>query len=49
MGIVINLLKREIKMRNDGLTKQEGKDMDSLIIAWNNFIKLEIQHPSDNQ
>lgn len=36
-------------MRNDGLTKQEGKVMDSLVEAWNNFLKLEKEHPSDTQ
>ena len=35
-------------MRNDGLTEQEGKVMDALVEAWNEFVKLPIQHPSDN-
>ena len=36
-------------MRNDGLTKQEGKVMDSLVIAWNNYLKLPKEHPADTQ
>jgi len=35
-------------LRNDGLTEQEGKVMDSLIDAWNEFNKLSVEHPSDN-
>lgn len=34
-------------MRNDGLTAKEGKVMDSLVGAWNEFQKLAEQHPSD--
>ena len=34
-------------MRKDGLNEQEGKVMDNLIEAWNEYIKLEKQHPSD--
>lgn len=34
-------------MRNDGLNEQEGKVMDSLVDAWNEFIKLDRQHPSE--
>lgn len=34
-------------MRDDGLTDQEGKVMDSLVNAWNQFIKLGSQHPSE--
>ena len=33
--------------RNDGLTEQEGKVMDSLVNAWNEFTKLERTHPSE--
>lgn len=33
--------------RNDGLTEQEGVVMDSLVNAWNEYIKLEKEHPSD--
>ena len=33
--------------RVDGLTEQEGKVMDALVSAWNQFTKLEVQHPSD--
>ena len=33
--------------RNDGLTEQEGKVMDALVTAWNEFQKLRVQHPSD--
>jgi hypothetical protein len=34
-------------MRKDGLTEQEGKIMDSLVDAWNEFIKLDRQHPCE--
>ena len=34
-------------MRKDGLNEQEGKVMDALIKAWNEYIKLEKQHSSD--
>lgn len=34
--------------RKDGLTEQEGKVMDSLVNAWNEFIKLERQHPCES-
>ena len=34
-------------VRNDGLTEQEGKVMDSLVLAWNEFSKLDSWHPSD--
>jgi hypothetical protein len=34
-------------IRIDGLTQQEGKVMDALVEAWNEYIKLEKQHPSD--
>ncbi len=34
-------------IRKDGLTQQEGKVMDALVEAWNEYIKLEKQHPSD--
>lgn len=34
-------------MRKDGLTDQEGKVMDALIAAWNEFVKLEQQHPNE--
>ena len=33
--------------RNDGLTEQEGLIMDSLVKAWNNFLKLEKTHPCE--
>lgn len=33
--------------RNDGLTEQEGKVMDSLVNAWNEFTKLERTHPDE--
>jgi len=36
-------------MRKDGLTKQEGNVMDSLVKAWNDFIKLPNEHPSDTE
>jgi SMC interacting uncharacterized protein involved in chromosome segregation len=35
--------------RKDGLNEQEGTVMDSLVEAWNNFLKLEKQHPSDTE
>jgi hypothetical protein len=35
------------KVRKDGLTEQEGKVMDSLVDAWNEYVKLEKQHPTD--
>ena len=34
-------------MRKDGLTEQEGIVMDKLIDAWNEFLKLEVTHPSE--
>jgi hypothetical protein len=34
-------------MRKDGLTDQEGKVMGSLVIAWNEYVKLERTHPSE--
>lgn len=34
-------------MREDGLTKEEGIVMDCLVEAWNNFVKLERQHPNE--
>jgi hypothetical protein len=34
-------------MRKDGLTEQEGKVMDDLISAWDNFLNLEKEHPND--
>lgn len=37
----------KLTRRFDGLTEQEGKVMDALNFAWNGFIKLEVQHPSD--
>lgn len=33
--------------RKDGLTIQEGKAMDALIVAWNEFSRLDMTHPSD--
>ena len=36
-------------IREDGLTKKEGKVMDSLVSAWNDFVKLGYQHPSDEK
>ena len=33
--------------RPDGLTDEERVVMDSLIFAWNQFLELEVQHPSD--
>lgn len=33
--------------RKDGLTEQEGEVMDSLVNAWNKFVKLERTHPCD--
>lgn len=34
-------------MRKDGLTEKEGIVMDSLVDAWNAFVELEKQHPSE--
>lgn len=34
-------------LRKDGLTDQEGKVMDALINAWDAFMKLDRQHPSE--
>jgi len=34
-------------MRKDGLTEHEGIVMDSLVKAWNKFLKLERQHPCE--
>lgn len=36
-----------VNTRKDGLTEQEGRIMDNLISAWNEFLKLDIQHPSE--
>ena len=33
--------------RKDGLTLEEGEVMDALNLAWNKFIMLKTQHPSD--
>jgi hypothetical protein len=32
---------------NGGLTQEEQLVMDDIVSAWNRFIKLEKQHPSD--
>jgi len=34
-------------MRNDGLTEKEGKIMDALVDAWQEYQGLDEQHPSD--
>lgn len=34
-------------MRNDGLTDHEGKVRDSLVEAWNTFLKLQENRDSD--
>lgn len=31
----------------DGLTEQEREIMDSLVLAWNKYTTLEMQHPSE--
>lgn len=31
-----------------GFTQQEQKVMDHLVAAWNCFVELPVQHPSDN-
>lgn len=36
-------------MNKTGLSASEEKVMDSLIEAWNGFIKLPIQHPSEKK
>lgn len=33
--------------RVDGLTQEEGEVMDALVTAWNKFIGLQRQHPSE--
>lgn len=35
------------KEREDGLTEGEGLVMDSLVEAWNNFIKLNTTHTDE--
>lgn len=48
VGIDLAALASEIgTMRNDGLTDQEGRAMDALITAFNEFKKLDSQHPSE--
>lgn len=44
----VNKISAPIK-RKDGLNEQEGEIMDLLVQAWNNFVKLEIQHPDDTR
>lgn len=39
--------RREQNSRRDGLTYEEGKVMDALVSAWNEFTKLEKTHPSE--
>lgn len=34
-------------MRKDGLTTEEGFVMDHLIEAWNHFVSLKREHPSE--
>ena len=34
-------------MRDDGLTKKEGRVMDALEEAWNGYAELKAQHPQD--
>ena len=41
------LSSKEDEKRNDGLTKEEGVVMDSLVYAWNNFLKLDTTHPDE--
>jgi len=36
-------------VRTDGLTEEEGKVMDALIVAWTEFSLLDIQHPNDQR
>jgi hypothetical protein len=38
-----------MKLRKDGLNKVEGNVEDALIKAFNTFVKLPIQHPSDRE
>ena len=33
--------------RKDGLTIKEGRAMDALATAWNEFARLDMTHPSD--
>jgi hypothetical protein len=34
-------------LRDDGLTKKEGRVMDALEQAWNHYSELPEQHPQD--
>ena len=34
-------------VRPDGLTNDEGRVMDALIMAWNQFVGLDRQHPDE--
>lgn len=35
-------------MRIDGLNEQEGKVMDALLLAYEEFCKLDKQHPNES-
>lgn len=37
----------EFEIRNDGLTCEEGIIMDNLVESWNEFVKLDRQHPDE--
>jgi hypothetical protein len=43
----LNITTNNDRVRKDGLTEQEGKVMDNLVNAWNEFTKLEKTHPSE--
>lgn len=37
------------EQRPDGLTEDEGIVMDNLVAAWNAFVELPLQHPSERR
>lgn len=39
---------KDTKQMKDGLTPEEDEIMNSLVNAWNKYVKLEVMHPSDN-
>jgi hypothetical protein len=45
---IVKQLDIEVK-RIDGLIEKEGEIMDNLAKAWNGFIELNKQHPSDTK
>lgn len=45
--LMIGGISMKDNLREDGLTYEEGKVMDALVAAWNTFVGLERQHPSE--